>query len=417
MPAFNHNQQWQYLNRIYVAQVMDVNTKEGVVDVAMLHGLGKKEDRLEIPCQISLKGFKSAWQRYMPSKGDLLMVGYGSQGQGMILGPASLPGVYNKIAELKNTNPTKFPHADFSELRSGEWDMRSSGGAYVNGNRDGALVLSAGPTTLMRMDKQEEEVRGDSGLWVLKSRGSNVRLGDIKRQLPSTYKEDTHSFSNVQGALKEFSVHLENPTLFPLPATLIADFELGGICDGDGIPRTGPIGPMRSRRKIYDAVATSALASEAYSEEIDVLGNVEISQGPLALSMDISGGGLSSLSTSFLNTSIDSDLTTTIGAGVSVITDTPLTLLGGAAAIANPIIRGTIYMGQFTGYLTALGVQLTALSVAMHGIALLESPTLTTPKAILFEAAATAMTTAVATTTTFAASVAPASLSTAVFTV
>lgn len=418
MDASYFQQEWQFKNRVYTGQITAVHAATGTCSVILVDGLGIKEDKLELPLAgISIQGHKSAWIRFMPQKNDCVSVEFGPRGDARIIGYVTQAGEMAEIVAQKTKSKSQFPYGDFRELRGGEWDMRSSGGAYLYGSRDGALLLSAGPTVQSRFNKGENDARHEAGLIVDSSTGSFVKFGDVKRRLlPTDFKEyDVSSpialaqlvTDPIRGpiatilatpialdaATKEHWVHLESAGLIP---EWLADEQFGACRDGLGIPYTGPLGlPLRHRKKIYGSGSTSALSTEVFSSETDVLGNVQISNGPLATTVEAALGALTSVDVS---TGIDITLSAGVNAELSgtasaKLTSDLLAQINAAfvyhgdieAAAFNPIIKGTELVVVLSTLLGVAAAQFTVLA----GI---ETPI--TPKGAAYTALAAACTAA-----------------------
>jgi len=357
-PQSTASQLWQIFNRVYLGQISAIDVDHGTVEVVILDNIGAKRETLELPWPgMSMNGQRSSWMRYMPqlrkprnaddpAGGDWVYVGFGPLNQARILGFAVPEGVYSDFVGVRDKTPNLVPSGDFTTLQQGEWDMRSSGGAYIFGNRDGALLVSAGPRTQMRLDKQNKEVRGESPLWRIGGDGSFFKIGDVKRTLPvAPFKETNVSVADPT-ALKEYWLHLQNPSLVPTAAIMLVDEQYGAVRDDTGVPRVGTLSgvpvPLRRRSKVWSATSTSAFATSVFSSEVDALGNHEVTYGDASTLVDISGGPITSLSTSFQNTTVDSTKSASVNAGVNA------TMRAGVLATvtsAHTVIEATTPVG------------------------------------------------------------------------
>lgn len=327
---------WQALNRVYIGQISSINTKRGTASVVIFDGLGTTRLNLELPWGgFSMNGHKSSWVRYMPQLrsrptsdtdhpgGDLVYVAFGPRGEARIVGYATIPGMYEGFVKAKTTNGSAVPRGDFADLRQGEWDMRSSGGAYIFGSRDGMLLLAAGPTVQARFDKPNNEARCEAGLWKVGGTGSFIKLGDVKRLLPGSFKEKDLSSLDTT-APKEFYVHLETPVLGGA-ALPIADLEFGAVRSSLGAPVLGIVGTtpgfLRERKRVY-AVGG---ATTVFTSELDVLGNHYVQYGEPTTKVQVDGGPVTDLEANFLNVEIN----TTESVDVNAVKDINLTAVGG----------------------------------------------------------------------------------------
>lgn len=451
------DREWQFLNRTYIAQITGINEADGTASVVFLDGLCATRDGLELPwLGFSMNGQKSSWLRYMPQVadksttasggevgggGDLVYVVFGPHNEARIVGYCTQPGMYAGFVGQKTSAPKTVPRGDFVDLRQGEWDLRSSGGAYILGQNSGALTLSAGPTVRVLLDKQNNESRAEGGLWKVASNGSFTRLGDIKRKLLLTdFKETDVSspavlvlasldplkaaeagvlspFVALDPASKEWWLHFETPPALPLgPSTLIVDEQLGACRDSIGLPYFSSVAPvpstipLRYRRKIWDVgtLSVAPLQTAAYSNEIDALGNQSVVFGLGSTKVEVDGGPLTAASASFLSvdvtattsisltgeaeaslsslgtTSVSSTTLTSISSDALVKVDASIVSLGDpVASVVNPAVHGT-------ALLTQLGLIVGPIEVLATTLATLEGGP-ETPKGAAWTAVATAM--------------------------
>lgn len=353
--------EWFLKSRLMQGEVTAYDPENGTVTVV---DIDNRADGpicgLELPCPFSLStylGFKSAWQRFAPSIGDIALVAYDTRSEPRIV--AFVPyqalnrahGAQAQMRKLARDDRAKkkFPYGDFQALRSGEWDMRSSGGAYIYGSAEGQLLLSGGPTTYLRMEgKDLNEVRSEGGLWVLNSQGSQVRIGDVKRLVPSP-TDPTKAIAESDMSLldptafKEFKVHIENPAL-PLPLW-IADYQLGAVRDSVGAPIFATTGGLARRRTvIYTPTSTAAAPVPVFSETVDAtgsvsrefLGSTEVTLAPSAnlletyLTSTHNAGAVTVNATAGALALSSSGATTITSGGATTVT------AGGTATIAAP---------------------------------------------------------------------------------
>lgn len=403
MDSSSLRQEWQYLNRCYIAQIQGIDETKGSCRVVVLDGLDSERGELEIPLGgFGIQNFKSSWMRYMPQINELVYVAFGPQNQARILGYATFPGGYEKIAGFTRTAPTQFPTADFIRLRQGEWDMRSSGGAYIHGNRDGMLLLSTSPSVRLRLDKPNDEARAEAGLWITGGNGNFSRIGDVKRRLPVAFRESDLS-SLEPTARKEWWLHLENPSLTGVePSVILYDEQVGAVRDAVGAPYLSdllPGTPLRYRKKIWSIGSTSAFATSVFSEEVDALGNHKVDYGIETTNVEVNGGPATSLNVSMLSMNVE----TTTSASVSALTtakvegivsaqlisnvlaqvNAAVVQLGGPSALSNPAVHGTVLF-------TILQTMIAALLVLAATMTGLEGAI--TPKGIAWAAVTAALT-------------------------
>lgn len=369
----------KFFNRIYLAQIEAVHEEKGTVDVVFLDDLLTERNGLELPWSgFSKNGHRSSWIRYMPqvvdtdngAAGDIVYVGFSSKGEAYILGYATPRGHYAAFLDQKTKNPSAIPRGDLTDLRQGEWDMRSSGGAYIFGAKDGSLLLAAGPQVRARLNKQKNEARLEAGLWDIASGGSFMRVGDVKRKVGAGFSESSFTTANTPVS-KEYWLHIETPTPIAIP---IYDENIGAVCNGFGVARTSdlvPGVPLRVRRKVW---AGSDLIV-AYSEEVDAAGNHKVDYGATTTNVEVNGGPVTAYDLNMrsisANATLNAELTAGLQAKLSGLTalvegTSPIAgvQLGGATA-HEQVILGTTYMAQNLLLWTQLAAVYTSLAVVL----------------------------------------------------
>jgi len=384
----------QFKNRSVTAQIKTVDEDNGRIKVEVdgFHD----SPLLQIPLQgFSINRLNSSWVRYMPQENEHVKLNFNQDGSVESVGycafgeeaedtkeetktgggrPEPRQSGYARARKLADAN-TDGLGTIFRKLYRGEWDMRSKGGADIYGNRHGTLSLAGGGGASIRLIKKKQETRMRTDLLVTENSGVDMRMGRIKRQLVPGASETEFSTPGP-GAVgaREWTVDVG----FPTPAVTLPLYtqKHGDVRDGLGVPEFNSIfQPLRSSQNWYDPTGLI----NTLSVTVDSQGNVEVSQGELAAvgGISVTGGGVSgarltSLSTDFLTTTIDStlDCTTdalinnTVKAGVLATVDAPLVQLGGAAAI-NPVIKGIPFLASEAAYYGGLTPALVALNATV----------------------------------------------------
>lgn len=303
MTLANQNEEWLFKSRVYVGQVDTVDEVNGTVAVR----IGGTHDKLTavIPMGgLSLNGAFSSWMRYMPSPGDYVQIAYGPRNEPEVVGYTSwgtsasddsvsytgnLPQRvraegYAAIAGLARSDTSGL--RIFRQLRSGEFDARSAGGAGWWATREGTLLLEAGETTVT-LNKAEEETRVRSDLTVVGGDGVEWRLGDVKRKtLPTDFEEST-VLANVSSAAapKELRVRVG----YDVPVTGLeltyASWAAGDVRDGLGVPvlNTNTGAPDRFRAQMFDPSGLLAVTTV----EVDILGNTRVAPTTFTVATDL----------------------------------------------------------------------------------------------------------------------------------
>lgn len=404
-------QDWFVKSRPHLGQIVagSIDSAKGTCSVITLDGYGTQPyENLELPtiaCSISrIKGFGSSWIRYMPQDNDFVLLAFGPNSEPRIVGYASFPsregapGYNEQITTMKAQRASEVPYADLTELKNGELDMRSSGGAYLHLSNRGSLLLSGGPRVNLRLNKSRNETRGESGLWVLGSGGSFIRCGDVKRKpTPANYVEIQ---TDLTSSTKEAWTHIES-----LPGLWVYDEKAGAVYDALALPEVSTYGlPLRHKRTIWTTGSNSLAATAAWTSHTDLAGNQETLFGATATNATVTGPALNAdLSCATLRTtttgtttlsstgafvaasgatmhldavgamnvageasvSISSPAATTMTAGTVATIAAPSVCIGAGAT--ERMIRGDSFVAALQAFLTLSATQYEALAAGAFG--------------------------------------------------
>lgn len=315
-------------NRVYVGQVVDVDETNGVLTVVTT---GAGQHRVVVPVGgLTVDGRRSAWMRYMPGKYDHVLLGFGPDKQPFCLGAAAwghdetvvagnrLAG-YGRLATAAARDDAPAGLREFVPLRSGEWDMRSSGGAYVHGSRLGVLTLSGGGSTKVVLDKDRDEAVVGTAMFEYADGGVKLRVGSVKRPALGQAKDQT-----PVGATKAYELDVGTATVVggAVVTTPLYKARYGNVwTDGIGaLPATGPVGTT-----VVHEAAYGAGGAVVWEHKVDSTGNSSVvaSTGAWTASMN----------------SIELNATTTLGLyGAGGVT---LAASASAGATAQPVVHGT----------------------------------------------------------------------------
>jgi hypothetical protein len=319
-------------SRTHVGQIISVDTLNGRVVVRS--ATSGEEFTLQIPLGgFSINGLTSSWDRYMPQRNDYVKIGFGPDNSPELMGYAAFgdeldpsgnrqgsiaaprQGYYATVRRAADADPNGLGLI-FRQLKEGEWDKRSSGGAYILGTQDGTLTLAGGGGADIRLIKERQEAIHTANLDVFNDNGVEVRFGLVKRLLPPvngvpSFNEsepiipNPGAFPAPPGILSTNREHRTKVQFLPPPAGIPAltyyDEAQGTVYEDIGTPAVAipsptiepealvpfPPSPLRSRSRWY------ALDGLIPSLEVDVdfLGNVQVQQlptAPIGLSMSMS---------------------------------------------------------------------------------------------------------------------------------
>lgn len=310
-----------FFGRIQRAVIMDVDEARGTCTVSWDNTPGERPG-VALPFYVHFgkksQRRKTAWQRTMPHPGDYVLVGFDSNSEARIIAYDSVG--YSRLAEIQEEEG-KF---GFRDLKMGEFDQKSSGGAYLKGDAVGTLFLAGGMTSVL-LDKKNYELRVAAGR-TKESFGTSVyRRGLVKRspipfqpELPAKATAGVLPLDQLGpaaaafGDLYESTVDIRaaaNPSS-PLAMKVLL-FSLGNVMDpmyslpgaGDTYGAVGPLGIMKFKinptanarvlMRVYDSVPVSdtpigtegpfgGTTQRPFEWGVDQLGNAYINVGALA---------------------------------------------------------------------------------------------------------------------------------------
>lgn len=279
----------QHHNRTYIGQIQDINVRDGTIDVA-INTTGQRF-RMVIPITgLSVNGFQSSWIRYMPQRGDFVKIGFGPDNRPQCLGMAAWgndnnvggagtgrtayhQGGYARIARLAAEQQAGMD--EFTELAEGEWDFRSSGGAYVKGSNTGTLLLMGG-TAKIEVNKTVNEVRVRAPMYDYSDGGVQLRLGDVKRRLTLVDLND----SVVVDSTKAYELTIDSE-LAPGVVNKYYECRIGDVHDTTTPYLTtfgtfqGPFNPLRVHTIVKDG-GISPIDEDVLEIRVDDAGNVDL---------------------------------------------------------------------------------------------------------------------------------------------
>ena len=346
-------EEWAFKSRTHTGQIRHVDTTNGTLTVDLI---GSRERyTVDIPVQgLSFRGLASSWQRHMPQEGDFVEIGFGPSNRAYAVRVTTFlqqrsSGGYKLFAD-RAAQDAAFGRA-FIPLDEGEFDLRSAGSSGYYFSNTGHATVFAGAVAV-ELDKLRNESVGTGNLWIRSGDGTEVRYGDVKRLLPGQFLETPVATNPaVAAAPKEWSVEVGKATL---AATLLFYTETAGdVRDalGEPVPQGGTGQPLRYERTLYDPTGTS----EILSVEVDVLGNVRVTQADTATlgGLDVSLGQAAPLSVAAGRVAVSART-----GNIGLTAAGQVQLAGGGGTASDGVVLGSalsLYLTTQLSVLTAFG--------------------------------------------------------------
>lgn len=263
-----------HLNRIIRARVVSVDPATGRA-VVSFEGLGGART-LTIPVgwmTINPGGTRYAWSRYMPFPGDIMIVGFDTNGEARALGYDTLN--YAQLPKLKAEGLLP----QWSDLRPGEWDFASSGGAYIRGRVNGTLWL-AGQAVDLQLKGAELRADMQTPLFYVQGDAGSLRFGTVKRLVLATDQSESTIKSAAGEVLKELRIEVSRD-IGGLDTAPQARFQLGDLIDETTkLEETSTLGSAPGKYKlrllVFNGLPTSTgleSTRAAWATEVDDKGN------------------------------------------------------------------------------------------------------------------------------------------------
>ncbi len=314
----------EVFKRLAQAQIVSVDTGTNTCTIQYLDTLGVVSGvQINYP-YISAGGSQWAGIRFMPDKGDIVIVGFRADNFPEI--------VAYKLANYKQlTQVNADKKGFFRALNPGEISIATKGGAEIYLSKDG-YVLIAGKTNSLVFDIEKSRIHALTGTWQVDSGDVEFRFGNVWRTIAGVKRV----IENGVTFLKELAFDF---------GTLISG-AFGNVTDDNGVPKQSQL----------SASLVAQLIGAGFEVQIDVEGNVIIKATVNVFnSSDIRLGGTGASDPAVLGNEIKTALTDIKTALSDLVTS--VTIINTAFGAMN---GDTALKAVAPATVTAAGVESTA---------------------------------------------------------
>jgi len=355
------NKHEDFMNRIHRATVTDVHINKGTISVVIESFPYAREVLMPLvglsmppggPGNAVNDGILS-WGRYVPQTGDMVLVGFGTDGTCYSLG---YHAVYYKGMDFvdegkESRGGTGWGEASDRRMKPGYWDFRSSENCTLFlGN---TAKVTSGPHSIT-LNKDTGDITTNTGLIVERyGEASEVRKGDARRFLLPTDSSETYIVSTAtpdrtiaQNSAQESTDTVKFGTLagVPIEVTKVSHGEVvDDLTKTAMIPSTYIPFLAGTQVRSLEAVKDPAGATDLYLRLVDNLGNFGVSALTATAFQwvtPLAAWNISNLSTTIVSTA-NISLTATTDISLSATTSVNLTAGGSLTELATGAITRT----------------------------------------------------------------------------
>ena len=303
----------------------------------------------------------SSWGRYIPQIGDLLLVGFGSNGDLYALGYSAIFYRGMDVADVDNesTGGIGWGETSAKTLNPGDWDFKSSRNSTLYlGDK---VSIASGPYSI-DLNQATDDITITTPLLIGSFGTSRMLLGMVERFVLPTDDEPTAIPSPRAGTTAQEATFKVRWNGGPTDGQELATLSMGDVIDDDGstasIRLSGATVPQPVRRYFNSVDNTGYITS--YTEMVDAGGNYEVTASTATdfqWSTIAATWKINNLKTEWTSLEgIDLNCTTIlnlVGTGGVVIDSSGIIQLGGSTA-SEPMVLGTKWNSFINALIGAL---------------------------------------------------------------
>lgn len=359
---------------IHRARVTDVLLEKGTVSVTLenvaysaqvtipLLGLSAPPSLTDDTSKPAQANFKSAsWGRYIPQVGDLLLVGFGSNGDLYALGYHAIYYKGFDVADIESEDTGGIGWGDTSakSLKPGDWDFRSAGNSSLYLGQKASI---ASGINSIDINQPTDDITIDTPLLIGNIGISKLLYGSVERFLLPTDSEPKAIVSSRAGTAAQEATIKVKWNGGPTDGQELSTWSIGDVVDDDSTTaaiRLSNASSPQPVRKYFNCADNTGYIN-AYTEIVDAGGNYEVSSSlgteftwdTVLATWDISNLSLTMSSTESIDMTANTTFNITGTSGV-ILDSSSLIQFGGSGA-SEPMVLGIKWQSFISALMIAL---------------------------------------------------------------
>jgi hypothetical protein len=303
-------------------------------------------------------GIKAGWGRYIPQIGDMLLVGFDTNGEPYALGyhAVYLPALDLQDRAASDRGGIGWGEESGVKLEPGDWDFMSKRNSRMM--LTDKVQLSSGPYTF-QLDQSMGSSTLTSTLAITQyGDSSEERQGSVQRFILPTDSQETQIYG-LFGTIAQESTNVIKRGTLALPGGIeMARTSMGEVIDETTFLPMVPITSYPALNKLTGtgtrmlrSVKDPSGTTDFFTELVDDLGNY----GILATTSTGFQWNTPAATWTVLNLATDWTSSTSFGITTPDMSITAASIALGGSAATDYLLKGTTYMTAFNVFLQALG--------------------------------------------------------------